>query len=215
MKNYICILVSYLISSASFSQKIVSFPSETTIGSQTWMQKNLDVDRFRNGDLIPEARTKEEWERCGEQGKPCWCYYDNNSSNGKIYGKLYNWYAVNDSRGLAPKGWHIPSDDEWELLSNHLGGESVAGDKLKSIDYRDRSSSASTNSIGFKAIPSGMRDVVGGSFSGIGTEYNWWSSSPGNSSWDAYYRRISNNYAFLDRGDFDKNYGLSVRCVKD
>lgn len=105
-------------------------PSQTvTIGTQVWMTKNLDVSTFRNGDPIPEAKTKEEWKKAGENKQPAWCYYDNNSANGAQYGKLYNWYAVNDSRGLAPVGYHIPSDAEWTILVDFLGDE--AGNKMK------------------------------------------------------------------------------------
>jgi len=102
------------------------------IGNQTWTTKNLDVATFRNGDLIPQAKTDEEWEAAGENKQPAWCYHENNTANGTKYGKLYNWYAVNDTRGLAPTGYHIPTDEEWTVLSTFLGGEDVAGKKMKS-----------------------------------------------------------------------------------
>jgi len=102
------------------------------IGNQVWTTKNLDVATFRNGDAIPQAKTDEEWEAAGENKQPAWCYYENNTANGTKYGKLYNWYAVNDYRGLAPTGYHIPTDDEWTVLSTYLGGEAVAGKKMKS-----------------------------------------------------------------------------------
>jgi uncharacterized protein (TIGR02145 family) len=101
-----------------------------TIGTQVWMTKNLNVDKFRNGDSIPQAKTDEEWKKAGENGQPAWCYYDNNPANGAKYGKLYNFYAVNDSRGLAPKGYHIPTDAEWTTLIDYLGSD--AGKKMKS-----------------------------------------------------------------------------------
>jgi hypothetical protein len=82
------------------------------IGSRTWMAENLNVDRFKNGDIIPEAKTDEEWRLAGENKQPAWCYYDGNIKKGKKYGKLYNWYAVSDPRGLAPTGYHIPTKDE-------------------------------------------------------------------------------------------------------
>lgn len=102
------------------------------IGTQTWMAENLNVDRFRNGDLIPQAKSDEEWKAAGENGKPAWCFYDNNPKNGEKFGKLYNWYTVSDPRGLAPKGWHIPSDKEWTVLTEYLGGGEKAGAKMKS-----------------------------------------------------------------------------------
>jgi uncharacterized protein (TIGR02145 family) len=100
------------------------------IGSQTWMASNLNVSTFRNGDAIPEAKTEDEWEKAGKEGKPAWCYYDNYPKNGAKYGKLYNWYAVNDPRGLAPVGWHVPSDTEWTSLEDYLGDDE--GQKMKS-----------------------------------------------------------------------------------
>jgi len=100
------------------------------IGTQVWMTKNLDVSVFRNGDTIPEAKTDEEWREAGENQQPAWCYSANDPKNGQKYGKLYNWYAVNDSRGLAPTGWHIPSDVEWTILEDYLGDD--ADKKLKS-----------------------------------------------------------------------------------
>jgi uncharacterized protein (TIGR02145 family) len=105
------------------------------IGTQTWMIENLNVERFRNGDLIPQAKTNDEWERAGENKKPAWCYYDNDPKNGAKYGKLYNWYAVNDPRGLAPAGWHVPTDTEWTTLGDYLGND--AGMKMKSTSGWD------------------------------------------------------------------------------
>jgi uncharacterized protein (TIGR02145 family) len=105
------------------------FSQDVKIGTQVWMSKNLDVSTFRNGEAIPEAKSKEEWAKAGVNRQPAWCYYDNDSKNGKVYGKLYNWYAVNDSRGLGPKGYHIPSDAEWTILTDMLGGEKIAGQK--------------------------------------------------------------------------------------
>ena len=105
------------------------FSQTITIGTQVWMTKNLDVSTFRNGDPIPEAKTDEEWKRASENKQPAWCYYENDSKNGAKYGKLYNWYAVNDSRGLAPASWHIPTDEEWTTLENQLGDD---GKKMKS-----------------------------------------------------------------------------------
>ena len=93
------------------------------IGNQEWMTRNLDVDRFRNGDFIPHVELYEEWEKVGENGQPAWCYYKNSPENGKKYGKLYNWFAVNDPRGLAPEGWHVPTYEEWSILAEFLGAK--------------------------------------------------------------------------------------------
>jgi uncharacterized protein (TIGR02145 family) len=107
----------------------ISGAQTVTIGTQVWMTKNLDVTKFRNGDPIPEANTVEEWVKAGENKQPAWCYYENNPANGTKYGKLYNWYAVNDPRGLAPVGYHVPSDAEWTRLKDFLGSD--AGKKIK------------------------------------------------------------------------------------
>ena len=99
------------------------------IGSQVWMSTNLNVSTYRNGDVIPQVQDQVTWNNLTTGA---WCYYENNAANGTKYGKLYNWYAVNDARGLAPAGWHIPTDGEWTVLSTYLGGEDVAGKKMKS-----------------------------------------------------------------------------------
>ena len=138
----------------------ISYAQTITIGTQVWMTKNLDVATFRNGDPIPQAKTNEEWEKAGENQQPAWCYYDNDPANGAKYGKLYNWYAVNDSRGLAPSGYHIPSDAEWTILTDFLGGEKVAGTKMKSTDFwadYEGNSGNGTNESGFSGLPGGYR----------------------------------------------------------
>jgi uncharacterized protein (TIGR02145 family) len=101
------------------------------IGSQIWMAENLNSSTFRNGDIIPEVRTYDGWIESNHKRKPAWCYYNYDSLNGKIYGKIYNWYAVNDSRGLAPEGWHVSTNEEWTELIQFLGVEN-AGIKMKS-----------------------------------------------------------------------------------
>lgn len=116
MKKLPIIFCLFLFACGNSSDK-----SEVKIGNQIWMTKNLDVSTFRNGEIIPEAKTNEEWQEANKQKKPAWCYYDNDPENGKKYGKLYNGYAIADKRGLAPEGWHIPTLDEMELLKKNLG----------------------------------------------------------------------------------------------
>jgi len=125
-------IIPVMISLFLFSCGNSAIAQQIKIGAQTWAAKNLDVSSFRNGDAITEAKTTAEWTAAGEQGKPAWCYYENDPANGAKYGKLYNWYAVNDPRVLAPKGWHMPSDEEWTILTDYLGGENGAGTKMKS-----------------------------------------------------------------------------------
>ena len=108
--------------------------NDVKIGKQIWMTKNLDVSTYRNGEQIPQAKDAAQWKYAAENKISAWCYYEFNESNGKKYGKLYNWFAVSDSRGLAPNGYHIPSDAEWTILTDFLGGSDIAGKKMKSKD---------------------------------------------------------------------------------
>jgi uncharacterized protein (TIGR02145 family) len=189
--------------------------TEVTIGKQVWMTQNLNVDMFRNGDPIPEAKTAEEWIRAGENGQPAWSYYNNNPDNGDRHGKLYNWYAVNDSRGLAPEGWKIPSDEDWSRLEDFLGGMYLeVGVKMKSIDfwayYLDY---GGTNESGFSGLPGGRRRSDG-RFDRVGSEGYWWSSTEDDTS-SAWCRYLSYGSKSVWRYGFDKDYGFSVRCLRD
>jgi uncharacterized protein (TIGR02145 family) len=182
------------------------------IGNQVWMAENLDVDRFRNGDRIPEAKSEEEWKRAGENGEPAWSYYQNNTSNGVQYGKLYNWYAVSDPRGLTPKGWSIPNDREWTTLSEYLGGEEGAGDKMKSTSTW-KGNGNGTDESGFSGLPGGYRNDVGG-FYHVGSDGYWWSSTEDGISraWD---RGLYYEYGYLVRSSSSEGEGFSVRCLRD
>ena len=186
--------------------------NEVTIGTQVWSTKNLNVSTFRNGDPIPEAKTNEEWEKAGKNKQPAWCYYGIDPGNGAKYGKLYNWYAVSDPRGLAPTGWHIPSGKEWTILTDYLGGDSVAGAKMKSKTGWNGNDSA-TNSSGFSGLPGGARNLVGAFFF-IGENGIWWSSTEA-TGYDAWLRLLSYNYGFVLRTSLNKGGGFSVRCLRD
>ena len=186
--------------------------SSIKIGEQEWIVENLNVERFRNGDLIPQAKTDAEWETAGYEGKPVWCYYENNAQNNKKYGKLYNWYAVNDPRGLAPDGWHIPNKNEWTTLIKHLGGKMVAGAKMKASDNWNKEGNG-TNESGFNAIPAGDRDYAG-SIGCIGLYSFWWSANESNSV-DAIACSLSYKNNKVSINSFDKLSGFSVRCIKD
>jgi uncharacterized protein (TIGR02145 family) len=188
-------------------------PKEITIGQQVWMIKNLDVVKFCNGDSIPEAKTEGEWKSYGQAGEAAWCYYDNNAKNGDKYGKLYNWFAVNDSRGLAPKGWHIPSDSEWTVLTEYLGGADKAVAKMKS-SYGWEKDGNGTNSSGFLGLPGGYRNAYG-IFNNIGKYGNWWSSTKSDTL-TAWIRELNyDSYSGSFRSGFDEKGGFSVRCIKD
>jgi uncharacterized protein (TIGR02145 family) len=197
-------------------KEAVFFSGYVTIGTQVWQTKNLNVDRFRNGDPIPEARTKDAWKEAGERGEPAWCYYENNASNGIIYGKLYNWYAATDSRRICPPGWHLPSDKEWTALTNYLGGENVAGGKMKSAGtaYWNSPNTGATNESGFSVLPGGYRDR-NGSFNYIRTSAFFWSATESGDLNLAWSRFLYNKIGGVDRFYGKKSFGASVRCFRD
>ncbi len=182
------------------------------VGSQTWSAGNLNVSHFRNGDIIPEAKTDKEWEKAGNEGKPEWCYYYNDPVNGRKYGKLYNWFAVNDSRGLAPNGWHIPTTIEFADLTEYLGGENIAGGKMKYTAGWE-SNGNGTNESGIAGLPGGLRSL-NGPFSAVGSRGFWWSSSE-NGTNSAWSRNLYASGIWVGRGSGTKGNGFSVRCVRD
>lgn len=186
------------------------------IGDQDWLSVNLNVSRFLNGDPIPEARTAEEWKSASENKQPAWCYYDNDPSNGHVYGKLYNWYAVNDPRGLAPEGWRIPVADDWNQLITFLGGDNVAGLVLKSTDlwadYEGQNGNGN-NASGFAGLPGGGRYDHGG-FNFLGNYSGWWTTTQGTSGGVSIWRLthgIDNVYSY----NLPTGFGLSVRCIRE
>jgi uncharacterized protein (TIGR02145 family) len=214
MKNLICFfLISCLmLLSVANAQNFKS----VIIGDQTWMTENLNVEKFLNGDSIPLVETIKEWEKAGREGEPAWCYYNNDPANEVIYGKLYNWYAVCDSRGLAPKGWHIPTSKEWRELTDYLGGWKVAGTKMKSKEGWSEVGNG-TNESGFSGLPGGRRSKYGldtYTFNAIGKFGYWWTSTmftPRTSK----SRSLCYKLEIVQRLDWDKAEGMSVRCIKD
>ncbi len=211
----------------SITQKILSEIKpqyeSVKIGNQLWITRNLDVDRFRNGDLIPHVKSDEEWVKAGENGEPAWCYYDNDPENGKKYGKLYNWFAIVDTRGLAPEGWHVPSDEEWTILEDFLGGKNIAGHKLKSVEgweeweneYGKIQNGNGDNSIGFNVLPGGYRNYLG-SFFKIRINALLWSTTKHDIvdtlAWSRY---LYSSNSIVSRNFYVKSFGVSVRCLRD
>jgi len=189
------------------------FLPTVVIGTQQWMEKNLDVMTYRNGDIIPQVTSATEW---AALTTGAWCWYDNSAANGAIYGKLYNWYAVNDPRGLAPQGWHIPTNAEWTTLNALLGGVAAAGGKMKTTGTTTWTTpnTSATNESGFAGLPGGNRYNSDGAFSGVGSSGIWWSATEINSA-VAWLRFLSYDNAFRWRDLDYKAYGLSVRCLRD
>ncbi len=193
------------------------------IGTQIWMEKNLDIDNYNNGDIIPEVKDSATWVTTTTGA---WCYYKNDPALGAIYGKLYNWYAVTDPRGLAPTGSHVPTDTEWKTLEIFLGMKQVDADK---VSWRGTieggklketgttkwitPNTGATNLIGFSAIPGGSRSNYS-TFYTLNNFARWWSSTSYNES-DAWRRSVTYNESTIDRYTAKKTNGFSVRCIQD
>jgi uncharacterized protein (TIGR02145 family) len=199
-------------SAASNITDITDGYASVRIGTQRWMTTNLSVTHYRNGDRIPQVKDPHKW---ATLTTGAWCWYNNNSDTGAVYGRLYNWYAVNDPRGLAPIGWHIPGDAEWNTLSAFLGGDAVAGGKMKEIGTTHWAppNYGATNSSGFTGLPGGYR-FNDGTFYNINYYGFWWSSTE-NLSDGAWYRDLLYGNSNLAKFSYYKESGLSIRCVKD
>jgi len=178
------------------------------IGEHVWMTENLNVDVFQNGDSIPEAKSEEEWKKAGVESKPIWSYYNYYSELGKKYGKLYNWYAVSDKRGLVPKGWHIPTEAEFQILVTDVNNDANA---LKAIG-QGFGDGVGTNTSGFSALLAGI-SLEGFSYA-LGQGSLFWSSTE-NSSNKPYGMTLEANNSSIRFLFLIKNIGGSVRCIKD
>ena len=173
---------------------------------------NLNVDTYRNGNSIPQVTDPTAW---AALTTGAWCYYNNDPATAAIYGKLYNWYAVNDPRGLAPQGWHIPTDAEWTILSTKLGGDAAAGGKMKTTGTTRWTlpNTNATNESVFSGLPGGIR-LPNGSFSNVRDYGSWWSATEANST-SAWIRYLYSYSGIVGRSDYDKSVGASVRCLRD
>jgi uncharacterized protein (TIGR02145 family) len=184
------------------------------IGNQCWTQSNLKVSKFRDGGNIPNITGEIQWEQTHTSSMGGWCNYNNDSSNGVTYGKLYNWYAVSDSRGLCPTGWHVPSDEEWTILTTYLGGTSVAGGEMKSTTGWIFGGNG-TNTSGFSALPGGIRSGGSGLFTTLGNHGDWWSSTSPCWNCHPWVYRLENYSAAVTRYGDTHRSGFSIRCLKD
>jgi uncharacterized protein (TIGR02145 family) len=186
--------------------------TEVKIGNQTWMDKNLSVVKFKNGDNIPQAKSAKEWAKFDTLKTGAWCYYNFDSTNNAKHGKLYNWYAVSDARGLAPSGWHVPNNAEWNVLRTFLGGEFESGDDLKSKDGWLNNGNG-TNASGFNMNASGFCNHTGGS-NQIGNYAFLWSAESYDAKNAHYYTLFSGSKTFYASTTL-KGCGTSIRCIKD
>ena len=190
------------------------------IGTQIWMAENLRVKHYRNGDPIPTGYSNSDWADLDDPETGAYAVYDDNPMNEKVYGLLYNWYAVNDSRGLAPEGWHIPSYDEFDTLQTYVENNYTSNDAyaLKEAGFvhwnTDAHQIAATNATGFTAIGAGGRGS-NGDYLVINQQCNFWTTIFRSASGEAWYFSLwfdSANGLFTDG---DLRTGFSVRCIKD
>lgn len=187
-----------------------------TIGTQTWMAENLRTTKYNDNSPIPNVTESSDWTnlRTG-----AYCNYNNTSNTNAIvtFGRLYNWMAVNTGK-LAPKGWHVPTNEEWTILSNYLGGDDVAGGKLKETDtaHWNKPNVGATNETGFTSLPNGVRYLGLPSFysNDNDTRASMWSST-GDDIGAAWLVVIYSSSDKLNRYSFSEGFGFSVRCVKD
>jgi uncharacterized protein (TIGR02145 family) len=185
------------------------------IGTQTWLKENLKVTKYNNGDVI-KTTTPANLDVSQEESKAKYQWaYDGDESKVAVYGRLYTWYAITDKRNVCPTGWHVPTDAEWVTLIDYLGGEDVAGEKLKEKgQIHWRSPMGATNESGFTALPGGYRDASG-KFGGLRDEGYWRCSTEYNTYFAWYLSMLS---AYRNTGkdyNVSKENGLSVRCLKD
>ena len=186
------------------------------IGKQEWFAENLKTTRYNDGTLIPNVKDNKEWSKLSSGA---WSYYNNNAAYNTKYGKLYNWYAVslttNGIKNVCPTGWHVPTDAEWAELTSYLGGESVAGGKMKeegTVSWK-RPNMGATNISLFSALPGGGRDD-NGNYSNIGGLGYWWSSTEYDTD-SAWNRFLGTNDGDAASYNGNKRSGLSVRCLRD
>jgi uncharacterized protein (TIGR02145 family) len=182
------------------------------INNKEWTTKNLNVTRYRNGDIIPQVQNPTQW---ANLTTGAWCYYQQQTANGTVYGKLYNWYAVNDSRGLAPTGWHIATNEDFEDLISFLGGNEVAGSALKQTGTNrwEAPNTGATNASGLTFLPGGFINP-NADFLGIKTDGYFWTSDNYNPT-NAWCVNVFYNKKNASKTPSDKKHGYSVRIVKD
>jgi len=182
------------------------------IGTQVWLKQNLKTTKYNDGTSIPNITVNTDWQAVTTPG---YCWYNNNVSYKSVYGALYNWYSVNTAK-LCPTGWHVPTDAQWTTLATYLGGESVAGGKLKEAGTTHWISpnTGATNSSGFTALPGGYRDGTGPYYI-IGYNGYWWSSTQYSTTPNAWNRSIPFGSTNVFRNLDQERHGFSVRCLRN
>jgi uncharacterized protein (TIGR02145 family) len=182
------------------------------IGAQEWMAENLKTTIYRNGNAIANITDNAQWYGLTTGA---WASDNNDSQNDCPFGKLYNWYAVADPGHVCPTGWHVPTDDEWTTLTDYLGGAAAAGGKMKTtgLQYWISPNTDATNESGFSGLPGGYRSY-GGDFNFVGDNGYWWSSSEYGAFY-AWYRFLNYSNGSANQNSNGKQFGFSVRCLRD
>lgn len=209
-KIFVLLSIMFVVASLKAQTDLAINYESVTIGNQVWMAKDLNISTFRNGDIIPEAKTSEQWVNLYTAGKPAWCYYEFKSENGKKYGKLYNWYAVHDERGLAPEGWSVSTCEDWDILANYAGGTDIAAKKLRS-DNGWQWDQNGTDEFGFNGLPAGSINAYG-MFGDINNWGSWWCYNPKSSPVYGKYLKYDSD-RLEEYASYLKTDGLSVRCI--
>ncbi len=224
------IMLSALIFHLTLISQVPKGNLAVKIGSQIWQTTNLDLATYQDGTIIPQVTDPHSW---AYLKTGAWCYLNNDSANGLIYGKLYNWYAVagiydeaslkNPSlrKQLAPQGWHIPNDSELAKLIAFLGGKKIAGGKIKEkgVEHWRSTNVGATNSSGFRGLAGGFREAFGtfssGGFYPPPEGQGWWWSYSEEGYEFSWHLWLDHNYTTAWLDPCNKNYGCSVRCIKD
>jgi uncharacterized protein (TIGR02145 family) len=187
--------------------------SSVTIGSQTWLTENLRATKYANGENIPNILNNDDWQNATFGA---WCYFENISEFEVPYGKLYNWLAVTDNRNVCPAGWHVPTDAEWQTLITFLGGSDFAGNQLKEegTAHWSPSNDLASNSSGFTALPGGAKSALPGFSYPIQSLGLFWSVTPADGD-NAYGYYLFDSYQSINKQEYLKQSGLTVRCLRD
>ncbi len=210
------VVINYTISPKGVLDVDGNLYKIVVIGKQEWFAENLKTTRYNDGTLIPNVIDNTQWSNLTTGA---WCYYNNDDKYNAKYGKLYNWYAVNrtanGTKNVCPTGWHVPTDAEWTVLTDYLGGRGIAGGKMKEVGTINWVSTDifATNVSLFSALPGGNRDGKG-YYDGVGNDGFWWSSTEFYTD-DAWYRYLFSSNPFATSGYYNKRSGLSVRCLRD
>jgi uncharacterized protein (TIGR02145 family) len=218
MKKILFLLCNLTLQVALQAQTVIDYDGNVydtvIIGENIWLKQNLKVTHYNNGVLIPNVTDSAAWVTLTTGAR---CYYKNDSSAyDSVYGPLYNWYAVNDPNNICPSGWHVSTNAEWNATEIYLGGTAIAGGKMKEagIVHWKSPNTGATNSTGFTGLPGGARDPIINEFRIISENGVWWTASAYNTSmvWSTYMWYLNTG---VDHNPVYKNYGFSIRCVKD